>query len=438
MRLRRNQKGATLVEYAILAGGLAAATISGIYMVGTESSETFQKAADQVEKAREDMGAVTGPTGPAPEPIPDPSGPEMLLTYEATNAQITVPLNGAVNVTIDWGGANASCPTTVTTAGDIGCTYDTPGTYTVSILGSIEQFGSDGWEPVPNAANLVSVDSWGDTGLQKLYQSFKGASNLQTVPSNLPSTVWNMQAAFTESGYNGAEVTSWDTSNVLNMSYMFRNTNFTQDISSWNTSKVQTMEGMFSGASIFNQPIGSWDTSSVHNTGYMFNNAVKFNQDLTGWDMSGVTWAESMFSGATDFNGDISSWDVSELRNMVSMFKDATSFNSNIGSWNTMNMEYMTSAFRNATSFNQNIGGWNTANVQLMDSVFRDAAIFNQDLSSWNTSRADSMYEMFQDAIAFNSDLSGWCVSRIGSKPANFDTGATSWVAGRPVWGSCP
>jgi len=42
-------------------------------------------------------------------------------------------------------------------------------------------------------------------------------------------------------------------------------------------------------------------------------------------------------------------------------------------------------------------------------------------------------------ATAFNQDVSGWCVSLITSEPTDFDTGATSWVLDRPVWGMwCP
>jgi hypothetical protein len=48
------------------------------------------------------------------------------------------------------------------------------------------------------------------------------------------------------------------------------------------------------------------------------------------------------------------------------------------------------------------------------------------------------MVSMIRDAAAFNQDLSGWCVSLITSAPAAFDTGATSWVLARPVWGTCP
>ena len=40
---------------------------------------------------------------------------------------------------------------------------------------------------------------------------------------------------------------------------------FNQPIGSWNTSEVMDMSYMFDGASYFDQPIGTWDTSNVKN-----------------------------------------------------------------------------------------------------------------------------------------------------------------------------
>jgi hypothetical protein len=53
-------------------------------------------------------------------------------------------------------------------------------------------------------------------------------------------------------------------------------------------------------------------------------------------------------------------------------------------------------------------------------------------------SDSDGMVDMFQNATSFNQNLSGWCVTLLTTKPRDFDTGATSWVLARPVWGTCP
>jgi len=81
---------------------------------------------------------------------------------------------------------------------------------------------------------------------------------------------------------------------------------------------------------------------------------------------------------------------------------------------------------------------WDTINIVNMNQMFFGSATFNQDISSWDTSNTSLMTQMFKDAISFNQDLSSWCVSLILTRPPQFDTGATSWVLPRPIWGTCP
>jgi hypothetical protein len=90
------------------------------------------------------------------------------------------------------------------------------------------------------------------------------------------------------------------------------------------------------------------------------------------------------------------------------------------------------------TTFSGDIGYWSTMSVTRMDGMARSAALFNPPIGGWNTSNVTTMSRMFDGAADFNRDLSGWCVPLISAEPADFDTGATSWVLNRPVWGTCP
>ena len=66
------------------------------------------------------------------------------------------------------------------------------------------------------------------------------------------------------------DISSWDTSNVTDMSYLFSYMycrtfdSFNEDISNWDVSRVTNMGGMFAEnayrrASVFNSDVSSWD-----------------------------------------------------------------------------------------------------------------------------------------------------------------------------------
>ena len=338
----------------------------------------------------------------------------MRLVFDTTlgTNEIDLPLDGTVDVTVDWG--DGSPIESFTEPGQPTHTYATAGTYTVTISGLLTAYSYTNYDYIGDGLNtLIGVESFGDIGIIDLSYAFWATTNLISLPNSIPASILSFYGMFDSSNYNGSDIASWNTANVTDMTGVFASTTFNQDISSWDTSSVTSMSGMFANSYLFNQPIGSWDTSSVTDMSYMFVNASSFDQDISGWNTSSVISMTSMFDFASVFNQPIGSWDTSSLMYVANMFSSADSFNQDIGAWNTSNIVEMYGMFQFATSFNQDISGWNTSNVVYMELMF--------------------LY-----AISFNQDLSGWCVLNIASEPTDFSTGDTAWTLPKPVWGTCP
>ena len=174
----------------------------------------------------------------------------------------------------------------------------------------------------------------------------------------------------------GDDVSKVVPSLVTDMSDLFKNNStFNQNISTWDVSNVTNMSNMFESAA-FNQPIGNWDVSNVTNMYYMFESATAFNQDISSWDVSSVTNMQRMFSKAKAFNQDISSWDVSSVTNMNGMFFLADAFNQAIGDWDVSSVTEMNGMFSGADTFNQNLSSWSVDNVTYCTS-------FNYNTPQW-------------------------------------------------------
>ena len=105
------------------------------------------------------------------------------------------------------------------------------------------------------------------------------------------------------------------------------------DFNDIDTSKITDMSSLFAKFD-FNGIISSWDVSNVTNMSYMFYDCKKFNQDISKWDVSKVNNMRSMFFNCESFNQDISKWDVSNVNDMRFMFCYCGSFNKDISKWN--------------------------------------------------------------------------------------------------------
>ncbi|MGC1203782.1 MAG: BspA family leucine-rich repeat surface protein, partial [Flavobacteriaceae bacterium] len=389
------------------------------------------------------------------------------LTYDTRiqNGIYTTPVNQlrfqasvsglTYNYSIDWGDDQFDNNVT----GDIIHTYNVPGIYTVSIIGTYPapehgEFNRDSFK-------LISIDQWGSQVWQSMQGAFAGCENMEYNASDIPnlsavtnmssmfivcrkfngnvnnwnvSNVTNMTATFGVTTIFNQPLNNWDVSNVTNMALMFFRTNdFDQDISSWDTSKVTNMSRMFEDAKAFNQPVNMWNVDAVTTTEDMFKRTTIFNQPLNNWNVLNVTNMSSMFEGTVAFNQNLSSWNVSNVLDMSSMFQSAASFNQPINTWSVSKVTNMSSMFSSASVFNQPLNNWDVTSVTNMSSMFSAATAFNQNLNSWNVTNVLNMRNMFYFATAFNQPLNNWDVNSVVTMSGMFQR-ASSFNQPLNIW----
>lgn len=377
---------------------------------------------------------------PAVDPIDGQAFELWFNTTRSPGRTVTLPL-GPGAVSIDWGDLGTD---TVTGPADVSHTYAAEGYYRVRITGSLDSFGGFRRQ-VSNMDKLVAVPSFGAVGLDTIEWAFGGARNLVRVPTSLPEGTDSLEGTFGDPGLlTTIGPVSVDEADVLVApAATLSDELLASDLSTWDTSNITDISYMFAGKSTFNQDISRWDTSNVTTMTHMFYYASSFNQDLSGWDTSNVTDMSYTFYDAISFNGDVSTWNTANVRTMERMFQGAESFNQPVGNWNLANVTTIEGMFQGISSstgflassvFNQPLSNWNTSNITNMEAVFHGAVSFNQNISGWNTANVTRVYYMFNEALSFNQNLSSWNVSKItrAVDRESFDFLAESWTLPRP------
>jgi surface protein len=372
---------------------------------------------------------------PTLTPSSTPPPPFVSIWSIPTNGDtITLPLvsNGTYDFIVDWGDGNVDQITSWDQSDKIH-PYDTSGSYTVKIYGTINGFS---FNNSGDCLKLIEITQWGVLRLGNNGRYFFGCENLilSNVSDNL-NLVGTTNLSFMFANCYSIDTAQymeyWDISNVIDMHNMFMNcTLFNHDITGWNVSSIQDMSGMFSSTQNFNQDISTWERVSpdistlanVSNMSGMFYSSY-FNQDISNWDVSGVQNMSGMFE-LSHYNKPLNNWSgkTSNVVDMSNMFNGSYSFNQPISNWNVSRVMNMTSMFE-GSQFNQDISTWERvspdistlANVSNTSSMFKNNTVFNYPLNGWDVSSVENMQEMFRNATDFNQPISGWNVSNVGN-----------------------
>ena len=135
------------------------------------------------------------------------------------------------------------------------------------------------------------------------------------------SKITDMSNLFEDIRHN-FDVSKWDMSNVIDISFMFYGChNFNCDLSKWDVSNVTNMSYMFSNCyKLEGKGLEHWDVSNVTDMASMFYYCKNFDCDLSRLNVSNVTCMEYMFTGCEKFNCDLSDWDISNITRWKNMF----------------------------------------------------------------------------------------------------------------------
>ncbi|MBW8241328.1 BspA family leucine-rich repeat surface protein [Muricauda oceani] len=185
-----------------------------------------------------------------------------ITTWEVSdidNNHLLLPTNDlySYDFTVDWGDGTVEDYTDNDNPEHF---YENAGVYTVAIKGEFPSIKVT----IANRDKLLSVDRWGNIAWQTFRSAFENTPKLEFNTSDTPHL-----------------------SNVVDMSLMFKGSNFNGDISDWEVGNVTNMNYMFLEASNFDQDLGGWNIENVENMSNMFDNSgmskESLNATLIGW-----------------------------------------------------------------------------------------------------------------------------------------------------------
>jgi len=159
-----------------------------------------------------------------------------------------------------------------------------------------------------SSLKTLDLSSWSTASASSLQGLFTECSSLESIVFGESFTVSNSSSIswmfYMCSSLKNLDLSNWNTSNVVYMSYLFCNCYKLENITfgeSWNTEKVQEMQSMFSGCFVLTSiDLDNWNTANVTNMDYMFQRCeALISLDLSSFDIKSLTSATNMIKNMT-------------------------------------------------------------------------------------------------------------------------------------------
>lgn len=216
----------------------------------------------------------------------------------------------------------------------------------------------------------------------------------------------------------------------INKSDFFNTCTTINGLNILDTSEAITMEGMFHGcAALIDVNVSTFDTSNVTNMSYMFSavntgtpmalTSINFGTNFVKSTVTNISFM--LFSCSNLTTLDIDDWDISNVTDIRSFAKGGdklTTFGANnLANWDFGNVIYMDEAFRNLLVMpNLAIENWNVSKVQTMYALFcANAKMFSDlDLRNWNMSNCKELSFVFWGCTSLKTlNCANWDVSNV-------------------------
>ena len=263
-----------------------------------------------------------------------------------------------------------------------------------------------------SAIKLNSLDNSNNSNILPMRRSLASKIDLSTFDT---SNVTNMSAMFMWSSFKELDLRTFDTSKVTDMGSMFNCSyaSVIKGLNKFNTSKVTLMNRMFSNSHAETLDLSSFDTSNVTDMGSMFSGSRATTLDLSSFDTSKVTDMSFIFENSHAIALDLSNFDTSKVTDMQSMFNNSYARTLDVSNFDTSNVTNMSSMFDGSYAATLDLSSFDTSKVTNMYYMFEGSRATTIDVSSFDTSKVTDMSEMFADSQTTILDLSSFDTSNV-------------------------